>query len=55
MNHAIPSTAAQNAVPPSGQPTAGYRDEPQSATEQSSAERNPAQMDDSPDAILGYN
>ena len=55
MNNAIPATTAQQAVPPTIQPMPGYRDEPQNQAVPAINERNPAQTDDSPDAILGYN
>lgn len=46
MNQAIPAPSSQ---PPSP-PAAAER-----AAELAGSERNPAQTDDSPDAILGYN
>ncbi|MCG2576364.1 hypothetical protein LZ012_05085 [Dechloromonas sp. XY25] len=55
MNPSTASTASQHAAPPSGQPTPVYRDERQSPAVPASVERNPAQTDDSPAAILGYN
>lgn len=55
MNHAIPATAGQSAAPSDKLPAAGYRDAREEATGPAAGERNPAQTDDSPDAILGYN
>jgi len=55
MNPSTASTASQHVVPSASQPTPGYRDERQHLAAPSMVERNPAQTDDSPDAILGYN
>ncbi|WP_434513904.1 hypothetical protein AB6Q56_15130 [Dechloromonas sp. ARDL1] len=40
---------------PSSQPVAPARDEPERSAGPASGGRNPAQTDDSPVAILGYN
>jgi hypothetical protein len=55
MNNATPKTAAQQAIPATAQPMPGYLAEPQNQAVPANGERNPAQTDDSPDAILGYN
>lgn len=55
MNNAIPTTTALHAAPRAPQPTTASGNEPQHQAEPASGERNPAQTDDSPDAILGYN
>ena len=55
MNLSTASTAGQHAAPPSTQPTPGYHDERQNTAVPAAGERNPAQTDDSPAAILGYN
>jgi hypothetical protein len=54
MNPSTASTASQHAAP-TGQSAPVYRDERQSPAVPTTAGRNPAQTDDSPAAILGYN
>lgn len=59
MNPSTTSTSslhtAQHAAPSTSQATPPRRDELQAVAMPTMDERNPAQTDDSPDAILGYN
>ncbi len=53
MNPAIPATPRQPAAPSDQLPAQGERDD--GANVPATGAPNPAQTDDSPDAILGYN
>lgn len=59
MNPSTASTSplhtAQHAAPSASQVTPPRRDELLAVAAPTMNERNPAQTDDSPDAILGYN
>lgn len=54
MSHPAPSTPHQHTALPPDRPAPVDLD-PRQASVPQSGERNPAQTDDSPDAILGYN